>query len=822
MPLNEIVNVQITRDTQTVSQAGFGTLNVMGTNKKFNERIKYYSSVAEVALDFNANDPEYIAAQDVFSQSPSPIRIAISRRSADTSVIRVITSLEGFDYVTTINGVQVLVNSTSAFSQSTIELDSELDTDNLINLSLNGTIVGTVTSIIDFDIDFDTSNETTPQVNGVDLATITFVSDQATTIGLIATEIQNNGSDVLTATVTDTRQITVVFTTEGNNTVNACPTINGATQPVATISEGGFFFDTSHLQTMTNISDALELLPNVAEAPISGLNDLILTVLGDPNTDTIIDFFTVTLGSSQPVATITTIPQPPTFEILAIRIAEAINLAGLGVTASPDTDGTVTITANVSNVPYTLTTTTDIINPNRAVVTVTQVEPTQTYVITIDGQDFSYTAPVDVESSEEIASALIDLINAGTTDVSAGFNTDVMESTVSLDANLVLGNKIDVVVNGNPIAQIDFTTSHLNTMNLIASAIEAEPNIEEVTVSGANNRVLTVRSSKDFNGIINSFVVTIGSVPTVIIDDEPQASGEILILSNDPIDDFILRTTPNILSISQGLIVDPLSPSDTVENDLDAIEASNSDWYALASISRDFQTVLSIASWVEARVKLFGTTSSDPNIINLSASDDNSSIAYELYSSGFVRTFLMYHQDSDDDYPECAWFGRVLPLEPGSETWKFKTLNSISYSNLSTTQSLNARNKKANTYEFIGGVGITREGTISQGEFIDIIRGVDWLTARIQEFVYSVLVRNNKVPYTDSGIALIEAEVRRALELGISNDFIATTPQYTVTVPRASEVPPNDKANRVLNNVRFQATLAGAIHAVTINGTVSV
>ena len=111
---------------------------------------------------------------------------------------------------------------------------------------------------------------------------------------------------------------------------------------------------------------------------------------------------------------------------------------------------------------------------------------------------------------------------------------------------------------------------------------------------------------------------------------------------------------------------------------------------------------------------------------------------------------------------------------------------------------------------------------MAQGEFIDIVRGVDWLTSRIQEFVYSVLVNSNKVPYTDSGIAAIEAEIRRALQLGIGNNFIANDPAPTVTVPKSTNVPSNDKAQRILRNVKFQATLAGAIHAVNITGTVTV
>jgi hypothetical protein len=111
---------------------------------------------------------------------------------------------------------------------------------------------------------------------------------------------------------------------------------------------------------------------------------------------------------------------------------------------------------------------------------------------------------------------------------------------------------------------------------------------------------------------------------------------------------------------------------------------------------------------------------------------------------------------------------------------------------------------------------------MAQGEFIDIVRGIDWLTSRIQEFVYSVLVNNPKVPYTDAGITAIEAQVKRALQLGISNNFIASDPAPIVTVPKAADVPTIDKTNRILKNVKFQATLAGAIHAVNITGTVTV
>lgn len=720
MPISDIVNVQITRETQTVSQAGFGTLMILGINKSFNDRIKYYTSISEVAQDFSSNTPEYIASSDVFAQSPRPTRLAIGRRDADNATIVVETAMAPFNYSTIINGTNVTIVSTPTAQESTVVLDADLVTDNLIKVVLNGSNVGTITSVIDFDIDFVASNSIVATINGTPLSAVPFNSDQATTIGDLATAIQGD-SAVDTATVTGARQITVVFLNPGDNTVDSVITTGGASQPVATISEGGFTFDTSHLITMQNIATAIEAEPNIDAVTITDANNRTLTVFSDPNEDGIINSWTVSLGASQANATITNNDQAVSNLTIADSMVTAINSAALGVTATDNLDGTYSLSADVSGTPYTLSVSTTIINPNEARVLVTQVEPSTEYIVTINGVEVSYTSTFDVQDNETIASGLVDAINEADLGVTATDNLD-------------------------------------GSFEIISDTLTA----------------------------------------------------------------FVLNVSEQILAKQIGLIINPLVATGTVTDDLDAIENVDSDWYALAYTDRTKAVVQAIAGWVESRTKIFGTASDDTTIINTAAGADTTSIAALLNQAGYVRSFVMYHQDANSDYPECAWFGRCLPTTPGSITWKFKTLNSISYSDLTSNQSMNARNKKANTYEFIGGVGITREGTMAQGEFIDIIRGIDWLTARIQEFVYALLVNSPKVPYTDAGIAAVEAEVRRALDLGVSNSFIAEDPEYTVTVPRASAVSPADKAARILRNVDFTATLAGAIHAVDINGIVSV
>jgi hypothetical protein len=163
----------------------------------------------------------------------------------------------------------------------------------------------------------------------------------------------------------------------------------------------------------------------------------------------------------------------------------------------------------------------------------------------------------------------------------------------------------------------------------------------------------------------------------------------------------------------------------------------------------------------------------------------------------------------------------MLPTQPGAATWKFKTLAGVSIDTLTTDQSRIAREiKNANTYERIGGINITREGIVSSGNFIDVIIGVFWLESRIEERIYQKLTQLDKVPFTDAGIAIIEAELRAQLEQAV--DYGLITSDYVIQVPKAADVSLVDKAARLLPDVRFSAILAGAIHRVIIQGIVSV
>lgn len=728
MPLSDIVDVVITRQTQTISEAGFGVPMILGTSKHFLDLIKFYSSIDEVALDFSVYDKEYIAAQDIFSQEISPSQIAIGRRQVDDVTISVITAMASEEYRLIINGFLVQVASPPTNSYSVVTLNSDLVVDNTIAVDVNGSEVSLVTQI-DFDIDFEAGNSISTTINGVLLTPpVVFTGNSPTTLDLIRDQIAG-ATGVDSATVTGGGQITVVFDLPTASTVTSVITTGGTNQPVATIENLGFVFNGTSVSTMNQIADAIGAMPNIMSATLSGVNSRTLTVIGDVNTDAVVNSFLITQGVTQPVATISNLFLPPEKQDVVLALVQEINNQVLSNPDFPVTavdvdplDDHFELVNRFPGQPWTLDISTSITATNYAIASVTQIIPGIDYTVSVNNIDFTYRSQANIQNGDEIATALVELIN---------------------------------------LADLPVVASNLG-------------------------------------------------------------SGSFDLTSNSNADAFSVRVTEGVMAVQKGMVVSPLVASNPVADDLTAINNENNSWYALISTDRTQSTVLQIAAWVESRIKLFGTASSDQTIIDIQAGTDTTSIAAQLGQLGYVRSFVMYHQDAAFDFPEAAWFGRVLPLEPGSETWKFKTLNGISYSSLTTTQSNNALNKKANTYEFVGGVGITSNGTVSQGEYIDIVRGVDWLTARIQEFVFRVLVANPKVPYTDAGIASIQAEVMRVLQLGISNDFIASDPAPTVTVPRAADVSPADKAARILRNVKFQATLSGAIHAVVIRGNVSV
>jgi len=251
-----------------------------------------------------------------------------------------------------------------------------------------------------------------------------------------------------------------------------------------------------------------------------------------------------------------------------------------------------------------------------------------------------------------------------------------------------------------------------------------------------------------------------------------------------------------------------------------------SSWYCIINGNRVYDDNIECMTWAESNQKLFMVATDDTRVKDLSHASDSTTLAYYADSHSYARTAVIYNAgatgDSSDTFPEAAAFGYTAVKDPGSYTLMFKTLSGVVADNLTGTQLTNIKAKNANAYHTVGGIDMLEAGTVGEGEYIDVIIFVDWLRSRLVEDVFGMLVVNDKVPFTDPGIQAVVSVVKKRLQIGIDNGGLAADPEPTIEYPLASEVSAADKAARSLTGIEFHGTLAGAIHAVTINGYVTI
>jgi len=82
---------------------------------------------------------------------------------------------------------------------------------------------------------------------------------------------------------------------------------------------------------------------------------------------------------------------------------------------------------------------------------------------------------------------------------------------------------------------------------------------------------------------------------------------------------------------------------------------------------------------------------------------------------------------------------------------------------------------------------------------------------------------SDKIPFTDEGIQIITGLVEGVLNRFAGNSYkLLQRGSISVTAPAYADISSNDKANRTLPDVEWEALLQGAIHFVKIRGVVSV
>ncbi|WP_088005605.1 DUF3383 family protein [Indiicoccus explosivorum] len=238
------------------------------------------------------------------------------------------------------------------------------------------------------------------------------------------------------------------------------------------------------------------------------------------------------------------------------------------------------------------------------------------------------------------------------------------------------------------------------------------------------------------------------------------------------------------------------------------------DWYFLIVTEDDLIDLADIAAVVEG-----SNATGVPKLFSAQVA-----AAADLAGLGTGdRTFVAVHPDAE--HIDAAIVGAVGSREVGSVTWQGKTLVGITSQDLSPAEVTAIEDANGYAYVTKAGDDVTSEGKVLSGEYIDVMHGKDWVKANIEHTVQKIKNQAGKIPYTDGGIATLEAGVLSVLKRGFNQGIIAgdeaNNPLFQTNFKSRAETSEEDRALRRYTGGAFSFELAGAIHEAEITGSIS-
>lgn len=311
------------------------------------------------------------------------------------------------------------------------------------------------------------------------------------------------------------------------------------------VALGAVPFTTNSALTNAAIATMIATSPAVFAVGTPAGN--IITIIPNAGFNVIINSIVITGGVSQPTYAIT-YQIPGSNNLLTAALTSVINAGTQPVTAIDNMDGTITVNADDTDVPFSIAVGTNLNITAQAtpVVFLSQdfgpiVAPINTLTeiltpisgwISINNPKAGLTGRL-IETDAELRirrNNSLRLLGAGTVEsirarllqqvpgVTSAFvfeNRDLTQEPILivLNQDLVSGNTIVVVLNGTTLPTVTFAVSHLATMNVIAALIQNQPEVVTATVGGTANRTITMNMASAIEVIMipNDFTVSGGA-----------------------------------------------------------------------------------------------------------------------------------------------------------------------------------------------------------------------------------------------------------------------------------------------------------------------
>lgn len=256
-------------------------------------------------------------------------------------------------------------------------------------------------------------------------------------------------------------------------------------------------------------------------------------------------------------------------------------------------------------------------------------------------------------------------------------------------------------------------------------------------------------------------------------------------------------------------------------------------WYVVCTAGVNKSEYGAIAAMIETQEKMFMYT-------ELDCFGTGGNTCVPTVDPIYYRTKAIYGKERTNQdaasipaanlYLAVAYAAKWLSYEPGSETSAFKSLAAVYPSELTKNEMELLKGAHLDFFVSIGSRNLTMNGMVLAGEWADTIRFRDWLKNDMQVRIVNLFATTPKIPYTDSGIALIQNQMLASLKLGqdmggIAEDEFDENGEriagYQTSVPLAASITASQKMSRILTNCKFKARLAGAIHFAEISGSLT-
>ena len=332
--------------------------------------------------------------------------------------------------------------------------------------------------------------------------------------------------------------------------------------------------------------------------------------------------------------------------------------------------------------------------------------------------------------------------------------------------------------------------------------------------------------------VVDRFVInsgTTGAASLITLLKTVAAPAGTDISGSDYLDGDVIVSAENLGGsiLSQGQV------AETATAALTAIRAVDDSWYALGVVKkyRDSADTDLLAAAIEPLRKMFFVATNDVTTLILGS---GASFSAKIKALGYKRSGAIY-DDNSTLYPDMSLLGQQIPKELGSTNWAYKNLAGTAEGAavdipavvLNQDQIEAALDKNCNLYTETLSNDFTYFGTMlagknadNDGEYIDIIRNIDFVQARTEEGMLSLLLEKDIIYFTNAGITITDNRLKEMLKTYGEDQGIFVEGSIVTSFPKRSEVSQANRDDRKLPDGTFTAELTGAVDTVIVRGKV--